>query len=92
MHQEVEGQTLYLTYEGTPVWNLSESAYTIDLNKGNNNAYGLLLRQNAPQSTTGIDDHSASEVKTDKLIRNGVLYMLRDGVLYDAQGKRVQKQ
>lgn len=92
VHQEVEGQTLYLTYEGTPVWNLSESAYTIDLNKGNNNAYGLLLRQNAPQSATGIDDHSASEVKTDKLIRNGVLYMLRDGVLYDAQGKRVQKQ
>ncbi len=91
VHQEVEGQTLYLTYEGTPVWNLSESAYTIDLNKGNNNAYGLLLRQNAPQSATGIDT-SASEVKTDKLIRNGVLYMLRDGVLYDAQGKRVQKQ
>ena len=89
VQQAVAGQTLYLTYEGTPVWNLSESAYTIDLNKGNNNAYGLLLRQNAPQSATGIDT-SASEVKTDKLIRNGVLYMLRDGILYDAQGKRVQ--
>ena len=89
VQQAVAGQTLYLTYEGTPVWNLSESAYTIDLNKGDNNAYGLLLRQNAPQSATGIDT-SASEVKTDKLIRNGVLYMLRDGILYDAQGKRVQ--
>lgn len=91
VQQGVANQTLYLTYEGTPVWNLSESAYTIDLNKGNNNAYGLLLRQNAPQATTGIDA-SQSEVKTDKIICNGILYLLRDGVLYDVQGKRVQKQ
>ena len=39
---------------------------------------------------TGIEDASATFVAPEKIFENGVLYILRDGVKYNATGARVQ--
>ena len=39
---------------------------------------------------TGIEDASATFVGPEKIFENGVLYILRDGVKYNATGARVQ--
>ena len=39
---------------------------------------------------TGIEDASATFVGPEKIFENGVLYILRDGVKYNATGVRVQ--
>ena len=89
IHRAVPYCTLYLTYEGTPVWNLTESAYSLDLSKGNTEGYGLLLvKQYVPTVPTENEQVEASQ-PTDKLLLNGIMYILHDGTLYDLQGKRV---
>ena len=92
VEQGVADQTLYLTYEGVPVWNLSESAYTMDLVRGNTTGYGLMLMTRQHQQPTGTHEAEQTTVQAEKMIINGVLYILHEGVLYDMNGKRVQKQ
>jgi uncharacterized protein YjdB len=83
-----EGYTLYLTQNGNKIWDMSD-AYVIDLTKGTTNEYGLLLveRYNAP---TGIENGEWTNGEAQKVLRNGVLYIIRNGEVYDAQGARVE--
>ena len=84
---------LYLTYEGTIIWNLSEGAYTMDLNKGITNGYGLILRANAPSAATGIDEAESGKQKTEsvqKIILDEKVFILRGGKMYDVTGKAVK--
>ncbi len=83
-----EGYTLYLTQNGNKIWDMSD-AYVIDLTKGTTNEYGLLLveRYNAP---TGIENGEWTNGEAQKVLRNGVLYIIRNGEVYDAQGARVK--
>ena len=83
-----EGYTLYLTQNDSKIWDMSD-AYVIDLTKGTTNEYGLLLveRYNAP---TGIENIGGNADETIKIVRNGVLYIIRNGEVYDAQGARVK--
>lgn len=81
--------TLYLTYDGTVIWNLSESAYTLSLMKGTTANYGLQLVREARNTATGVEQ-VGSETQIQKFIHNGVLYINKDGVLYDAMGKKVK--
>lgn len=84
--------TLYLMYEGAVIWNLSMGAYDVDLVKGINSGYSLLLNYDAPAVTTNIEniDDSTEGSTTQKLFLNGKLYILRDGQMYDATGKKVK--
>lgn len=83
--------SLYLMYNGAVVWNLSQSAYTFDLTRGTNSAYSLLLTAEAPAVTTGADAISGENEQTvEKILLNGQLYILRDGQMYDATGKKVK--
>ena len=80
---------LYLTYDGTIIWNLSESAYTVDLNKGITNGYGLVLRAKAPSVVTGVDQINA-KAGAQKVIIDEHVYILRGGQMYDVNGKMVK--
>ena len=80
---------LYLTYEGNIIWNLSMSAYELELTKGTTEGYGLLLQAKAPGAATGVDNIDASEA-AQKVIINDHVYILRNGQMYGVDGKVVK--
>lgn len=82
-----DGATLYLTQNGNRIWDMSE-AYTLDLTKGTNTEYGLLLVE-SHKIPTGVDAIN-SNADTKKIMRNGILYILRNGKVYTAQGAMMQ--
>ena len=88
--QPEDGTQVYLTIDGMPVWNLSETAYILSLGKGTMNNYGLMLLQ-ASRMPTGVENvESADDEKAKKIILNDHLYILRDSRMYDATGKKVK--
>ncbi|MBR6034527.1 MAG: hypothetical protein IKP39_00545, partial [Paludibacteraceae bacterium] len=54
--QPDDDNDLYVTLDGTPVWNLSNGAYTVSLEKGTTTRYGLRISAKTPQVTTGTDE------------------------------------
>ena len=87
---QMEDVDVYLTLNGAVLWNISMSPYTLDLQKGNTEDYGLLLQKhNAPQVVTGIDniDGAAENAGVQKVILNDHVYILRNGQRYDVTGK-----
>ena len=85
-----EDVDVYLTLNGAVLWNISMSPYTLDLQKGNTEDYGLLLQKhNAPQVVTGVDniDDAAENAGVQKVILNDHVYILRNGQRYDVTGK-----
>lgn len=85
----VENETLYLVQDGVIIWNLSDSDYTFDLAKGTNSSYSVRLIRRISQVTTDMEQLHDSAT-ADKFLMNGALYILRDGVMYDALGHRVK--
>lgn len=80
--------SLYLTQNGMIVSELSDT-YTLDLSKGITTEYGLLLIE-IYNSPTAIDNTQTDKIQTTKIIRNGVLYILHNGKVYNAQGAMVK--
>ena len=88
--QPEDGTQVYLTIDGMPVWNISETAYILSLGKGTMNNYGLMLLQ-ASRMPTGVENvESKDDEKAQKIILNDHLYILRDSRMYDATGKKVK--
>ena len=87
-----ENADIYLTHEDAIIWNLSESAYTIDLNKGTTTGYGLLLKAKMPQTPTGIENGGMlnGENGVQKVIIDENVFILRGGQMYDVTGKAVK--
>ena len=87
-----DDEELYVTIDGTPVWDLATGAYTIDLQQGNTNEYGLLIiRRPAPEVTTGCQNVEASEnASVRKVLVNGQVYILRDGAVYTIFGQKAK--
>ena len=81
---------LYLTYEGSIIWNLSAGAYELELGKGATNEYGLMMVRKAPQVTTGVENVQGDKTQCTKVILNDHVYILRDAQLYDVTGKAVK--
>lgn len=85
-------EDVYLTHNGIIVWNLSMSDYTFDFNAGTDTSYALQVVRRINNTATGVDAIDNDKRGTDfveKIIVNGQLYILRDGMIYDAQGKKV---
>ena len=80
--------SLYLTQNGMIVSELSDT-HTLDLSKGITTEYGLLLTE-IYNSPTGIENTQTDKIQTTKIIRNGVLYILHNGKVYNAQGAMVK--
>lgn len=87
-----ENADLYLTKDGMIIWNLSMNECTMDLNKGNNEGFGLLLIKKAPAVATGIEQSEFSNQNSDvqKVIIDEKVFILRGGMMYDVTGKIVK--
>lgn len=84
--------TLFLTYEGRAIWNLSMSPYTMDLSKGTTEGYGLRIIADR-QTATDIENGEAAEGESGvrKVLIDNVLYLITpDGKMYDVVGKGVK--
>ena len=86
---QVEGYELFLTQGGLAIWNLSMGETAIELKKGNNNGYGIVIKK-AHNTTTNVDNVFGNDENIQKFIFNDNLYIVRDGKMFDAQGKLVK--
>ena len=86
-----DDQTMYLTLDGEAIWNLSESPYTLTLNKGIVNNYGLRIRAHAPQVITGIDEAIVdAQGETRKVLIKNQVYIIRGENVYTIDGQLVK--
>ena len=82
---ENEDYALYL------IWNLSEEAYTANLEKGAHTNYGLRVSARAPQITTGIDEAVVdAKGETRKVLINNTVYIIRGENVYSVDGQLVK--
>ena len=86
----MENADLYLTYEGSIIWDLSKGEYINEFAKGNNEGYGLLLQAKMPMTPTGIEDVQGDNVQCTKVVIDEHVYILRGGQMYDVTGKAVK--
>ena len=87
--QQTEDAIVYLTYEGSPIWNITAGEYNCDLQKGNNSGFGLMLVRRASQVTTDIEGANQSQTGVRKLLINGQLFIEKDGKLFNVTGERL---
>jgi hypothetical protein len=87
--QPEDNTRIYLTQNGQPIWDLTQTEYTLSLQKGNTASYGLMIVK-APQITTGVDQTQTDDVQESKVIINNTLFILRNGQMYDASGRKVK--
>ncbi|MBR6305059.1 MAG: hypothetical protein IKR37_05515, partial [Paludibacteraceae bacterium] len=83
---------VYLTLDGEAIWNLSDAAYTITLDKGTVNNYGLRLNaRKAPSVATGIDEAVVdAKGETRKVMINDQVYIIRGENVYSVDGQLVR--
>ena len=83
---------LYLTYEGTPIWNLSYSPYVFDLAKGKTEGYGLrIYAQESSQITTGVEEVDGGKDACTKVVIDQTMYIITpDGAMYSVTGKKIK--
>lgn len=87
--QQTEDAIVYLTYEGSPIWNITAGEYNCELQKGNNSGFGLMLVRRAPQVTTDIEGANQSQNGVRKLLINGQLFIEKEGKLFNVTGQRL---
>ena len=80
-----------IDYETNTRTNMLLDEYTVNLGKGTNETR-FALHVKPDKTTTSVDNigNEATGDKVKKYLIDGVLYMQKDGVLYDAQGKLVR--
>ncbi|MBQ7382388.1 MAG: hypothetical protein IJV61_05135 [Paludibacteraceae bacterium] len=83
---------LYLTYNGEAIANLSESAYTLTLNRGTAFGYGLRISPKMPQVTTGVDELiiNSKDATATKVLINNKVYIIRGEKVYTVDGQLVK--
>ena len=64
--------------------------YNIDVKNTANQTINSHTGAFTTQSTTAVDNVTTNNANTQKLLRNGQLIILRDGVEYDAMGQEIQ--
>ena len=86
-----EDYALYLTYNGEAIWNLSDGAYTANLNKGTDANYGLRISAKAPQVVTGVDEAIVdAQGETRKVLINNQVFIIRGEKVYTIDGQLVK--
>ena len=84
-----EAYTLYLTYNGEAIWNLSESDYVLQLEKGTTANYGL--RISARKTPTGIDEAVVdAQGNIRKVLVNDKVFIIRGEKVYTIDGQMVK--
>lgn len=86
-------EDIYLTRNGVIIWDMNMSDYNFTLEQGTDNSYALQVIRRTQNVATGAEQVSNDAQRgtdfVEKIIVNGQLFILRDGNLYDAQGKKV---
>ena len=78
-----------IDYETNTTTNLLLDNYTVNLGKGTfDNRFALHVQPS--KVTTSVEDINTNSNGVKKYLIDGILYMQKDGVLYDAQGKLVR--
>lgn len=87
-----EDATLYLTYNGNIIWDLSASPYMFDLAKGTTTGYGLRIEaKKTPAIMTGVDNADANGQKARKVVIDDQMYIITpEGAMYNVSGKIVR--
>ena len=78
-----------IDYEANTTTNMLLDNYTVNLGKGTfENRFALHVKPN--KTTTSLEDVNTNTTGVKKYLIDGILYMQKDGALYDAQGKLVR--
>lgn len=87
-----EDATLYLTYNGSPIWNLNNAPYMFELEKGTTEGYGLRIdAHNALQIATGVEEVASDKEAARKVLIDEKIYIITpQGAMYDITGKFVK--
>lgn len=86
-----EDYSLYLTYNGEAIWNLSDGAYVLNLNKGTDSNYGLRVSARAPQTATGVDEAIVdAQGDVRKVLINNQVFIIRGDKVYSIDGQLVK--
>ena len=84
-------QELYVTRNGSAIWNLAYGPYTVTLDKGTYSEYGIkLIQSNAPAVTTGVDQTTNDKLQIQKVLIDNKVYIVREGELYTITGQKVE--
>ncbi len=83
------GTVVVLLYNGVEIADLTRGEYTIDLARGTTTSYAIRIvgKRGIP---TAIDETVNGRNTVEKVVRNGALYIIREGKVYDVQGKEVK--
>ena len=85
-----DAYALYLTYNGEAIWNLSDRAYVLNLNKGTDSNYGLRVSARAPQTATGVDEAIVdAQGDVRKVLINNQVFIIRGDKVYSIDGQLV---
>ena len=88
---ETGNYSLYLTYNGEVVWNLSDGAYTFPLPQGETMGYGLRIVAKTPSVATGVDEALIdAQGNTQKVLIDNKVYIIRGNNVYSADGQLVK--
>lgn len=85
--RSMDGYEVELMHNDERVATLDAQPVTLALNAGTNSGYSLRISRKAP---TGLGEAQSDKAQSTKVVENGVLYIIRDGVRYNAQGQRVK--
>jgi hypothetical protein len=88
---QADNNSLYLTYNGEVVWNLSDGAYTFSLPQGETMGYGLRIVAKTPSVATGVDEALIdAQGNTQKVLIDNKVYIIRGNNVYSADGQLVK--
>ncbi|MBO5619864.1 MAG: hypothetical protein J5902_07755 [Paludibacteraceae bacterium] len=88
---ETSATALYLTCDGEAIWNLSNGAYTLSLERGTTHSYGLRISARSPQVATGCDEVIADGAEqAQKVLVGDRLYIIRGDKVYTPAGQVVK--
>ena len=89
--QPDDDNDLYVTLDGTPVWNLSNGAYTVSLEKGTTQRYGLRISAKTPKVTTGTETIQDEQTNTvQKILIDNRVFIIRGEKVYSIDGQLVK--
>ncbi len=82
--------TVYLMQNGAIIWNLSQGAYEMDLAKGTNNEYTLVMKVDKSDVITGSDVINTQADGIQKFIYDEKLILIHNGNVYNGAGARMK--
>ena len=88
---QADNNSLYLTYNGEVIWNLTNGAYTASLPQGDVMGYGLRIIAKTPSVATGVDEALIdAQGNTQKVLIDNKVYIIRGNNVYSADGQLVK--